>query len=908
MSIDPDESFSIPDLCRTLFETMPLGVVYQSTSGIIITANPAAQKILGLTLDQIQSRTSFDPNWRAIHEDGSDFPGEEHPSMLAIRTGSAVRDVVMGVFNPLTGGFTWINITAIPQFRNQGEPPDVVIVTFEDITERKQFERKIIQLKRLYATLSQVNQTVVRVKDRIDLYQSICNVAVQFGEFALAWVGLLDESSGEIRPVAANGLDVAQWPFELVNINQGSSKNGLVATAIRTSRVVTSEDIEVDNRVQSLQKQLLKYNFHSIAAIPFRLRDRAIGILTLVSREAGLFKAVEEVRLLEEMGLDISFALDMIETKAERKQAEQALKQSEAALQKAQQVAHVGSWAWRIPENRLEWSNEMYHIFGIDRASFTGQLSDVITHAIHPDDRAIVDQSNMSVVEKKTPIPLEYRVVWEDGTVRTVWAEAGELILDDEGRAALLTGIVQDITERKRAEKALYESEKRFFILFEKSSFAAALSRMPDGVLLAVNEAFEKTFGFTKQESIGRTSHDLGINPDAEGRSHILAALKAGGSARNVEMPFRTKSGEERIFSVNVDLVEISDQKYILNTTQDITERKRAEEQLARLVERFDLAARAAQLGVWDWSIANDQLVWDERMYELYGVKKEDFSGAYDAWLQGLHPDDRLGSFEISQQAIQREKEYGTEFRVIWPNGSIHWLKAYGQVIHDASGKPQRMIGVNFEITDQKSAEAKMLRQTERLKILADASLAFAAVSQDYQAVLDQVVHQVVNVMADMCQIRLISDDGQLLELASIYSRDIKYSEVFRSITTSASERSDDPGLAPHVFRTGEPALVPVLNVDQLRASVPPEYWPKYEHFLPHSYMIVALRVMGRSIGVMSLTRYQSEQPAFAQDDLDLVQDLASRAALAINNAHLLSQLQDELTKRARIENDFRES
>ena len=121
---------------RTLFETMLLGVVYQNASGEITSANPAAQSILGLTLDQMQGRTSVDSRWRAIHEDGSDFPGETHPSMVALRTGKEVRNVIMGVFNPKKETYTWININAVPQFRSGQEAPYQVYTTFEDITYR----------------------------------------------------------------------------------------------------------------------------------------------------------------------------------------------------------------------------------------------------------------------------------------------------------------------------------------------------------------------------------------------------------------------------------------------------------------------------------------------------------------------------------------------------------------------------------------------------------------------------------------------------------------------------------------------------------------------------------------------------------------------------------------------------
>lgn len=128
---------------RNLYETMAPGVVYQDSTGRIISANPAAQRILGLSLDELQGRSSADPRWKAIHEDGSEFPGETHPSSVALRTGREVRNVVMGVFHPRQTSRRWINITAVPHFRSGEDFPYEVYTTFEDITERKQAEEEL---------------------------------------------------------------------------------------------------------------------------------------------------------------------------------------------------------------------------------------------------------------------------------------------------------------------------------------------------------------------------------------------------------------------------------------------------------------------------------------------------------------------------------------------------------------------------------------------------------------------------------------------------------------------------------------------------------------------------------------------------------------------------------------------
>lgn len=128
---------------RSLFETMAQGVVYQNASGYIFEANPAAQKLLGLTLDQMQGRASADPRWKAIQEDGSDFPGEEHPAILSLKSGKPVMDKVMGVYNPVEESYRWIMVNAIPQFRENESLPYQVFTTFSDISDLKKAEEAL---------------------------------------------------------------------------------------------------------------------------------------------------------------------------------------------------------------------------------------------------------------------------------------------------------------------------------------------------------------------------------------------------------------------------------------------------------------------------------------------------------------------------------------------------------------------------------------------------------------------------------------------------------------------------------------------------------------------------------------------------------------------------------------------
>ena len=136
----------------------------------------------------------------------------------------------------------------------------------------------------------------------------------------------------------------------------------------------------------------------------------------------------------------------------DRKQMEEKLRMSEFDLRQAQALAHIGSWRWNIARDELVWSDEMYHIYGIAPHAFTGSWQGVIARAIHPDDRARVEEANRAIVEDHNPQPLEYRIVLPDGSIRLVWDQTVEMTLDDKGHVSSLTGVVLDITDRKRAD------------------------------------------------------------------------------------------------------------------------------------------------------------------------------------------------------------------------------------------------------------------------------------------------------------------------------------------------------------------------------------------------------------------------------------------------------------------------
>jgi PAS domain S-box-containing protein len=130
---------------RGLFEMMAQGVVYQDASGAIVDVNPAAERILGLSRDELLGRTSRDRRWRTVREDGSPFPGEQHPAMLALSRGQSVSDVTMGVFDPRAHTLRWILVSGTPIFRPGEERPHQVFTTFVDISESRRAKQALAE-------------------------------------------------------------------------------------------------------------------------------------------------------------------------------------------------------------------------------------------------------------------------------------------------------------------------------------------------------------------------------------------------------------------------------------------------------------------------------------------------------------------------------------------------------------------------------------------------------------------------------------------------------------------------------------------------------------------------------------------------------------------------------------------
>lgn len=324
--------------------------------------------------------------------------------------------------------------------------------------ERKQSELRIQHLSRLYATLSQVNQTIVRVKEPGELFSTISKLTVDYGRFGAAWIGLVDHASGLVNPVALHGAAPEQFPRQPINIQRPPFSQGLMGLAVQSGKPAYSQDIQSDPRMQHWYETMLVNGYHSAVAVPFFLNGEVYGLLNLYAAEADFFADEELQSLIEEMAKDISFALDTIELEARRKLAEDSLRVSEFRFYSAFEYAPIGM-ALVAPDGRwLRVNRALCEIVGY---SSDEMLTKTFQNITHPDDlETDLDYVQQMLAGKIQSYQMEKRYFHKTG--RIIWALLSvSLVHDSAARPMYFVSQIQDITNSKRAEDQIRQNAWR---------------------------------------------------------------------------------------------------------------------------------------------------------------------------------------------------------------------------------------------------------------------------------------------------------------------------------------------------------------------------------------------------------------------------------------------------------------
>ncbi len=315
-------------------------------------------------------------------------------------------------------------------------------------------------------------------------------------------------------------------------------------------------------------------------------------------------------------------------------------------------------------------------------------------------------------------------------TGKSYWLDVQYVPRRGEGGA--VTGffvLVFDITVNKQAELRLQESESRFRLIIENAPEAIMLLDVASGRLVQVNAAAERLFKRTAVELALIGPGELSPATQPDGRASAEKAAEYVSRALAGETPLfewmhRDAEGRDIPCEVRLLRIEIEGRVVLRGSTTDITERKTAEEALREHEERLRAAMAASGAGTFRWDIRSNELNCDEALDALFGLRPQETIRSLENFIATVHPDDRAGTLERCERCAQDGADFAMEFRVIWPDRSVHWLDDRGKVFFDAAGLPSHMTDACVDITERKRAEDereqldRKVQETQKLESL----------------------------------------------------------------------------------------------------------------------------------------------------------------------------------------------
>jgi PAS domain S-box-containing protein len=527
-------------------------------------------------------------------------------------------------------------------------------------------------------------------------------------------------------------------------------------------------------------------SFDGISALKFAMETCPDVPFIFVSGTLGEEVAIEALKIgatdyvlktrLSRLVPSMVRALREATQKAERKRAEEALRQSQAYLAEAQRLSHAGSFGWKPSTGEINWSEETFRIFQYDPAM--KPTVELVLQRVHPEDAALVKQTIERASRDAKDFAHEYRLVMPDGFIKYVRVVAHAL--SDESNGIEFVGAVMDSPESKRAEKKLRRSEES---LLEAQKLSHTGSWRHDVA----------TGDVTVSPEIYRI-HDIKPDDDPTNTEFFFARFHPEDRKRVVDL-FERAEIEKTEFKVDYRILlsggtikylhttghpvlnESGDLLEFVGTAMDVTAAKQAEEALRRSESYLADAQKLTCTGSWAWNVATRQSVyWSQENYHLFGFDPQAGIPSDEAFYQRVHPEDRdRVRREVFLERPDEGSHFDVDFRIVLPGGTIKYVRSTGHPVRNISGDVLEYVGTSIDVTERKRAD----EERERLRqVQADlAHLSRVTTMGELTASLAHEIRQPISAAltnAKTCLRWLGRDEPQVAEACEAASRLVK--------------------------------------------------------------------------------------------------------------------------------------
>jgi len=473
---------------RTLIEQSADGIILFSEYGKPFYVSPAIEKILGYTEQQAMEAGLLEN----VH------PEDQH--LLLKRVQFVLSNPCKPAKTLLTrilhrdGQWRYIEST----LTNMLNDPSIngIVGNFRDATSRIMAQNELLYTNRLYNFTSQINQAIIHSKNEQDLFEKVCNVALEYGKFRLAWIGIAKPENRKITIAANSGMTEVDHVFF---DDYTYHIDGPMDVVLEGENYFAVPDIS-KRSFRPFMDYAKQRGFESAIFLAIKRNGKPIGTFNLYASEKNFFD-IAEIRLLEAAAKEISFAIDVFDKDKKRTKAEKALQHKELRLVQAQSAAKFGSWEINLKTQKISWSEEMFRIY---RLPFS---NDFLTYEtwlaiIHPDDRAMVLEMTKNAIPHQENHSFYHRIIRKDGKITHLHCHC-QFEFDESGEAVTLTGVAQDTTEIKTAkEKILKIAEEKNTILESIGDAFFALDN--DWNVTYWNKEAENLLSRPKEQIIGK--------------------------------------------------------------------------------------------------------------------------------------------------------------------------------------------------------------------------------------------------------------------------------------------------------------------------------------------------------------------------------------------------------------------
>jgi PAS domain S-box-containing protein len=767
---------------QDLFDNISQGVIYQDVVGKIIFANPAAEQITGWTFDQMQSQPSMAVRWKTLRGDGSPFPIEDHPGKRAIRSGQAVKDVLMGMENPLAGSYRWALVSAYPEFR-PGEPnPYRVCTILTDVTPLKRLEIELSQSEERNRLILENSADVIWV---LDLASS------RFTYISPSILQARGYTPEEItsRPVEQTITAETLAVFaETIPARIAALKSG-----DETARSVTQEISEPHKDGSVIYSEVVT----TFLTSPNGEITQMLGITRDVSARK---QADKDLRLLAELAQVETQAIAQIGQSVLNRQNLDELLQTVmntiAAALKADRVLLVlmdtlrrqvtqrfisggdgipfvpvgyeeywqGLSGWALRERqpvlspngfldpresaqaqklRSEWKCGAVMVVPLFyQDTVVGTLT-----AINRDQQPDFSQRDldlMSAMANQLALAIEntnlytalLREIEEQKQTQLELQEArAELEVRVERRTEELEAtnlsLQSEMFERLRMEGELLQQAELFRLLVETTAEGFWVIDVA-GKILEVNQTYCDMTGWSREDLLRKTITQIDDNEDLLVMQRQLELILSKGLGR-FETLHRCKNGT--VIDVEVSMTVVRSATHIIAFIRDISERKSAEKAIRESERSLKDAQRIGKIGNWRLNISDNKVTWSDEVYRIFEMRPHEVAVSHEVFLCSVHPDDRDKVEQTYHNSVANAAPYENEYRLLMADGRVKYVYERGETRFDGAGKPLFTVGTVHDVTERKRVELALIESETNYRSLVG-SLDSLIIKMDYSGII----------------------------------------------------------------------------------------------------------------------------------------------------------------------------